>query len=897
MKVSIPTYCFQCACGPDLIKVIVEDGVAVGMEPNLDAGKYHPASGKFCPRACSLLHKLYNPARIKSPMIRTNPKKGWEEDPEWKEISWDEALNILASKLAEIRKKSLTDEHGRPRVAFTIGGGGIPEGHYGSFLAFMPAFGPMDLSVGSGQGIKCYHSEHVYCELWHRSFIGAPDTPNTKFVIGFGANTIASRGPIGNMRHADARVRGYKRIQIEPHLSTTGAVSDEWIPIRPKTDAAFMYAMIHVILHEMDWRNVADVEFLKKMTNSPYLVGPNGYFMRDPESKKPLVMDPVDNREKKADDPTIKDFALEGEYKVSGVEIGPDGYEWKHEKVEAKPSFQLLREHVEECTPEWASRICDVPASVIRRVTKEFVESVRIGAAVEIDGEVLPLRSAAIELGKTVNNAWGGFQACWARSILAILVGALEVPGGTIGIGSRLNPPVHDKWESVSPDSDGFIAQVLSPTDKGRWPSSPRFRSALTELTPLMGIRGWAQAISATTLSWLFMHQTPNGWPEVNPPDVWIVFRGNPLIAFPDRELITEVVKKFPFMVTISYLVDEMAWFADLVLPDCTDLESLQLFRLGGLAHTFETFPEYYGFALKQPVAEPLHDTKDITDIWTELAVRLGILERYNERINRGMLGAPLKGQNYDYSLDLKTKYSCEEIWDRVCRAVTRDISGGREEKDLAWFKKNGFYFTKFPKIRWYLHPILVEKGIRYELPYQERIKRIGEELKNRLHERKIHWWDKQLGEYEALPKCEDFSKIWEKFYGPEHDLWAITTRSIIHSFGTNAFNPLYCELSKLLTNFAGIKIHPTTAEERGIKDGDVVVIESRGRKVKGKALFCEGVKPGCVVFVGQFGYKIMPNAKDLNIPNINDLTVLDLELIDATGSVADIARVRVYKA
>ena len=66
------------------------------------------------------------------------------------------------------------------------------------------------------------------------------------------------------MRHADARVRGYKRIQVEPHLSATGAVSDEWIPIKPKTDAAFMYAMIHVILHEIDWRSAIDVEFLKK---------------------------------------------------------------------------------------------------------------------------------------------------------------------------------------------------------------------------------------------------------------------------------------------------------------------------------------------------------------------------------------------------------------------------------------------------------------------------------------------------------------------------------------------------------------------------------------------------------------------------------------------------------
>ena len=42
-----------------------------------------------------------------------------------------------------------------------------------------------------------------------------------------------------------------KRVQVEPHLSITGACSAEWVPIKPKTDAAFLYALIHVLLHEV----------------------------------------------------------------------------------------------------------------------------------------------------------------------------------------------------------------------------------------------------------------------------------------------------------------------------------------------------------------------------------------------------------------------------------------------------------------------------------------------------------------------------------------------------------------------------------------------------------------------------------------------------------------------
>ena len=129
------------------------------------------------------------------------------------------------------------------------------------------------MSFGSGQGVKCYHSEHLYGELWHRAFTVSPDTPLCDYLVSFGANVEASGGVCGVKRHADARKRGMKRVQIEPHLSVTGACSAEWIPIKPKTDAAFLFAMIHVLLHEHP-RERLDLAFLKHRTSSPYLDRP-----------------------------------------------------------------------------------------------------------------------------------------------------------------------------------------------------------------------------------------------------------------------------------------------------------------------------------------------------------------------------------------------------------------------------------------------------------------------------------------------------------------------------------------------------------------------------------------------------------------------------------------------
>lgn len=85
----VPTYCYQCVAGPDLLTVKVVDGVATEVEPNFCAEKIHPGGGKVCVKAYGLVQKTYNPNRILTPMKRTNPKKGRDQDPGFVPISWE----------------------------------------------------------------------------------------------------------------------------------------------------------------------------------------------------------------------------------------------------------------------------------------------------------------------------------------------------------------------------------------------------------------------------------------------------------------------------------------------------------------------------------------------------------------------------------------------------------------------------------------------------------------------------------------------------------------------------------------------------------------------------------------------------------------------------------------
>ena len=899
-KKKVPVYCYQCVAGPDLLNVEVENGIATRIESNYAIKDAHPGCGRVCVKAYGLIQKTYNPNRIGQPMKRTNPRKGRGEDPGFVPISWDEALDIVAARMRDIRARGLLDDSGFPRLAASFGGGGTPTQYMGTFPALLSAWGKVDLGFGAGQGVKCYHSEHLYGELWHRAFIVSPDTPSCDFVINCGNNVEASGGVAGIWREADARARGMKRVQVEPHLSVTGALSAEWLPIKPKTDTAFLYALIHRILIERDWHKVCDLPFLKEMTNSPYLVGPNGYFLRHGESAKPLIWDRSAGCAK-AFDEAVGDAALIGDYTVSGIEQGPDGEVWEHNGIAASPAFARLQAHVADCSPEWAEAQCDVPAERIRRVADDYLAHARIGETVEIEGRTLPFRPVAVMLGKSVNNGWGGYQTCWARTVLAMLVGALEVPGGTIGTAVKLNRPADSRHKSVRPMADGFMDYPFNETSKEGWQKNPHIRNAYRTLVPLVSNSPWSPALGPAHLPWLFQKKPPDHWPQQTKPEMWICYRTNPAISAWNAPEVAERVAEFPFIVAFAYTADETNHMADILLPEATDIESLQLIRIGSTKFT-EQFWKHQGWAVRQPVADKVTDCRDMTEIATELARRTGLLEDYNAAINRGAAGMKLTGEGFDYSLATDIAHDGHVIWDRVARAASHDLSDGAEVHGIDWFCEHGFMLRDYPQLEWYLYPTLKDRGLRFELPYQERILRHGSQLGRRLHESGIEWWNSQLGEYEAMPAWRPFPDIWTDFVrdaggdADDYPFWALTTRSMQYSWGLNAGIPLINEVARNVTGHKGVIVNRSRARALGIAEGDPVIIESVSGQTRGKAVLREGIRPDTVVMLGQFDHWATPFARDLKLPSLNSVTALSLKLTDSTGSGSDIMRVRLVK-
>ncbi len=102
---------------------------------------------------------------------------------------------------------------------------------------------------------------------------------------------------------------------------------------------------------------------------------------------KPLVWDEATGRAVPFDTAGAVP-ALLGRYHVSGaISVDADDARREFGEVEGATAFAKLVAHMGAYSPEWAAKICDVPAATIRRIANEYLESACIGETIEIDGD------------------------------------------------------------------------------------------------------------------------------------------------------------------------------------------------------------------------------------------------------------------------------------------------------------------------------------------------------------------------------------------------------------------------------------------------------------------------------------------------------------------------------
>ena len=201
--------------------------------------------GAGCPRSHLAIQQVYDPDRIRTPLKRTNPKKGREEDPQFVPISWDEALNTIADKIMELRDNHETHKYMLMRGRYT---------YMRDIL-----YDRMTKIIGSPNNIShsaiCAEAEKFgpyFTEgLWdYRQY----DVENARYILIWGADPLAANRQVSYYSKVWGTVINRAQIAVvEPRLSATGAKSDVWLPIKPGHDGALAAAIAHVILTEGLW--------------------------------------------------------------------------------------------------------------------------------------------------------------------------------------------------------------------------------------------------------------------------------------------------------------------------------------------------------------------------------------------------------------------------------------------------------------------------------------------------------------------------------------------------------------------------------------------------------------------------------------------------------------------
>jgi sulfite dehydrogenase (quinone) subunit SoeA len=614
------TTCYMCACRCG-IKVWLQDGKIRYIQGNRD----HPVNqGVLCAKGASGIMQHYSPARLRKPLLRVGERGAGE----FREIEWDEALDLATSWLKPIRERNpdeLAFFTGRDQSQALTGWwaqqfGTVNYAAHGGFCSVNMAAGGL-YSVGGS--------------FWE---FGEPDWDHTRLLMLWGVAEDHDSNPI-KLGLGKLKERGAKVIAVNPVRSGYGAIADEWIGIRPGTDGLFAFALAHELLR-MDR---IDLEFLVRYANAHWLVIDNpggaddGLFARDAEGNalcwNSETTDVADANRIDTSPAVVGNYSL------------ADGRS-------ARPVFQLIVDRYLDprYSPDAVSERCGIPASTIRRVARELAEAA-------FDSKLtLPIawtdswgrehaemvgRPVSMHAMRGISAHSNGFHTCRALHLLQLLLGAVDAPGSF-----RYQPP---------------FPKPIPPANR---PGKARKADGLLDAAPLGFVHGpedlvvdehgqprridhaysWAYPLAAHGM----MHTViRNAWAgDPYKIDTLMMFMANMSwnSAMNTGETMRWLTDKdehgeyrIPRIIYSDAYASEMVAYADLVLPDTTYLERFDAISL--LDRPISD-ADAASDAIRHPVFDPAtqdgedgqaRDVRGFQSVLIELGARIGLPGLLNE--------------------------------------------------------------------------------------------------------------------------------------------------------------------------------------------------------------------------------------------------------------------------
>ena len=564
---QLPTFCPMCVsrCGAT---ATVVDGrlTAIGPDPAHPTGRAVCVKGKAAPLV------LEHPDRLLHPLRRTSPKGAL--DPGWQQISWDEALETIASRLGRI-----AGESGPEAVVF---GSASPSTSALSdsvdwILRLRRAFGSPNFVCSMelcGWG-RYMASMYTFGAPVPGAFM--PDLENAGCILYWGYNPSVSR-----LVHATATVdavnRGARLIVVDPRRTGLASKAEHWLQVRPGTDAALALGLIHVML-ERGWYDEA---FVRRWTNAMLLVrtdtgrllrahevatgrGRTGFVAWDLVDSRPVVFDPAAS----ADGGAESRLAMSGTHEVATLK-GP---------VRCRPVLEHLRQHSEAMTPSATETITGVPADAIVEAARTLWAS----------------RPVAFYGWSGLEQHSNTTQMIRGVNVLYALTGCLDVPGGNV----LFTPVPTNPVDGMDLLSDEQRARGIGLRDRPLGTARFEFTTGEDFYTAVLEHRPYrARAL--------------------------VNFGANLVMAHGDSARVRDALAALDFFVHADIFPGPTASLADIVLPVASPFETEAL-RVG-----FEVSQHAQSHVqLRRPALPPRGEARSDLEIVFALADRLGLGEHF----------------------------------------------------------------------------------------------------------------------------------------------------------------------------------------------------------------------------------------------------------------------------
>ena len=384
--------------------VVVRDGYVVNCMPHEyddDPENLHRGG---CMRGYLNVQRIYDADRLKYPMKRVNSKD--EEEPEWEQITWDEAIDLLTEKW-----QSIIDEVGPTGFGLwhVYGSSAYLSGNAaGTWARLQKALGA-DMVV-TGADMATIWAMGADSAVANSSFASLRRTETFVFWSANVAETKWIAWKHANEAKADHPTKTYS---IDPNFTITAARCDVHIPINPATDGALALSLMQVIF-ENGWEDAA---FIQERTCAPYLIKEDGTYLRESDLGvetadgglgRVYVWDTSLNQAKPIDEVADSySMATSGTYDVEGHTV--------------RPALDILKERVAAYPPEICEQITGIPADTIRELAETISHSLTciiknngfahyknsLQATLALDTLVM-ITGGAGKLGSGINLAYGG---------------------------------------------------------------------------------------------------------------------------------------------------------------------------------------------------------------------------------------------------------------------------------------------------------------------------------------------------------------------------------------------------------------------------------------------------------------------------------------------------------